>query len=429
MMNTTKRHDGTAAVDRGDARLRVLIVQEAMGGCGRHVADLIAGLDHSRFDVTLLYGTGRVDAYFRSRIAQLQQCANLIGCDDLCREIDPVRDLRAFIETVRVIRRVRPDIVHCHSTKGGVIGRAAAWLCRVPAVFYTPHAYAFQSPQVKSWKRHLYVAVELILARVATTRTLNVSAGERREALKHRLGRPDRFHVVINGLADVTLPHKAVIRERLGLPQHVPIVGVVARLVDQKCPMTAVRIARRLIAHDAHVHVAFVGSGPLESEVRAFCAENGIEHNVHFLGERDDADLIVGAFDVSLLCSLYEGLPYSLIESIRAGVPIAASAVTGNEDVVREGVNGWTFPVEDVDAGAAAVERLLVDPPQADDVRKDFSTRFRIENMLTDITEQYELVQDKAVRHESMRYGSASSSFTTVATWNKTRFATETGEQ
>lgn len=372
-----------------DRRLRVLIVQEAMGGCGRHVADLVTGLDPSRFAVTVLYGTSRVDAYYRSRMPELRRHARMIPCDDLRRNIDPRHDLSALAAAVRTIRHVRPDIVHCHSTKGGVIGRAAAWLCRVPVVLYTPHAYAFQSPQVRRWKRRLYTAAELVMARAATTCTFNVSEGERDIALARHLAAPDRLRVIVNGLADVPMPSRRQARQRAGLPQDVPIVGVVARLVDQKDPMTAARIARLLIARDPRVHVAFVGSGPLEGDVRGFCTACGIDANVHFLGDRSDADTLVAAFDVSLLCSLYEGLPYSLIESIRAGVPVAASDVTGSEEVVCEGRNGLLFPVGDEIAGAAAVERLLADPLPRERVRERFLTRFRVEDMLENIAAQY----------------------------------------
>lgn len=381
---------GRRAGNAAGRRTRVLLIQEAMGGgCARHTIDLALGLDPGLFDVSLVYGAKRADRYFRSRAGELASRVRLIRCDDLVREISPAHDWRALLAVTGLIRRLRPDVVHCHSTKAGMIGRSAARLCRVPKVFYTPHAYAFQSDQVSPWRRAMYVALERAMAHLATTCTFNVSEGECWVALQRRVARPDRMCVIVNGLDDVPLPPRDEARRMLGLPLDAPVIGVVARMVDQKDPATAARIAAAVIAHDPGAHVAFVGAGPLEGEVRRLCGELGCGANAHFLGERSDADRIVTAFDVSLLTSLYEGMPYSLIESLRAGVPIAASDVTGNDEVVVDGVNGCLFPAGDVPAGAAAVERLLAGPYAPDEIRESFLGRFRLDRMVGRIAGHY----------------------------------------
>ncbi|MBT1165728.1 glycosyltransferase [Bifidobacterium simiarum] len=377
----------------GDNRIRVLLIHEAMGGVARNVIDLALGLDASRFDITLMHGTSRMDEYFRSRYDELDHRVRLVACDELVREISPVHDLRALHAIAAVIGEERPDVVHCHSTKAGALGRIAARAYGVPGIFYTPHAYAFQSPKVRPWKRSVYAMVERLLSRHATTRTFNVSYGERDQALDRRLDRPDKFHVIVNGMRSVALPTRSAARAALGLPQDVPLVGVVSRMVDQKDPMTAARILCRLMARRPRLHAAFVGSGPLEESVRRFCLDRGYAGRIRFAGERDDADRIVAAFDVSLLTSLYEGMPYSLIESLRAGVPVVATDVVGNDEVVVDGVNGALFPAGDVDRGAEVLSAMLDRPCDGDAVRESFARRFRLDCMISRIDEHYRSVE------------------------------------
>ncbi|RSX55324.1 glycosyltransferase family 4 protein [Bifidobacterium samirii] len=378
---------------------RVLMIQEAMGGCGRHVADLIAGLDPERFDVTLLYGATRMDDYYRETLPALSRRARVIPCADLRRDISPRHELRALLQTMRLIREVRPDVVHCHSSKAGAIGRLAVALCGrrygVKRVFYTPHAYSFQAPEFSGKKRLVFTLLERWLSRCVTDLTFNVSEGERRAALDAGLDDPSKFEVIYNGIADEPVPSKAEARAMLGLalaglPDDAPIVGVTARLVDQKDPMTSIAIAARVIERRPDVHVVYVGDGPYTSRMEAYCREHGVADRVHILGYRADAERVVSAFDVYLLTSLYEGMPYSLVEALRAGVPIAATDTTGNDEVVEPGRNGLLFPVGDVEAGAAAVLRLLDDPMPREAVVGSFRDRFTLDRMLETISAHYE---------------------------------------
>ena len=370
-------------------RIRLLLIVESMGGSSRHVVDLIDGLDPQRFEITLIYGTSRVDDFFRAALPRLTQRARVLGCDDLVREISPAHELKALRFVRQVIRRFRPDVVHCHSSKAGAIGRVAAKLCGVKKVFYTPHAYSFLAPEFGGKKRVVFVGIERFLSRHATTLTFNVSKGERDAALAEHLDRPDKFEVVYNGIADVPLPSKAEAREALGLPQGVPVAGVTARLVEQKAPMTSVRIAARVLKARPDAHFAYVGDGEAEEAMRALARDAGVADRVHFLGYRQDADRLVAAFDAYLLTSLYEGMPYSLVEALRAGVPIAATRTTGNDEVVVEGENGTLFPVGDVEAGTAALLGLLDNPPSREQVRATYLRRFTVRRMLDRITARY----------------------------------------
>ena len=373
------------------SKCRVLIIHEAMGGCGHHVVDLVNSLDPRLFDVTVLYGTSRVDDYYRNALSSLSQHTWMIPCDALTRDIDPSQEIRALIQTIRLIRTIRPDVVHCHSSKAGVIGRVAAKLMHVRKVFYTPHAYSFQAPEFDGKKRAMFIAIERWLSRHATTLTFNVSEGERQAALQERIDMPAKLRTIYNGIADITVPGRSEARTRLGIDvsPETPVIGVTARLVDQKDPMASLNIASEVLRRRADAHMVYVGDGEYESAMRIAVAERGLENRVHFLGYRADAELLVAAFDVYLLTSRYEGMPYSLVEALRAGVPIAATRVTGNDEVVLPGINGLLFPVGDVPAGVAAVMDLLEHPLSPERVRQTYRDRFTLKRMVDAVTEEY----------------------------------------
>ncbi|MBW3087477.1 glycosyltransferase [Bifidobacterium sp. 82T24] len=377
-------------------KTKVVMVLESQGGTRRHVVDLIRGLDQERFDVTLIHGTSRLDASFIEDLPDLRHRARLIPCDALVRSISPLRELAALRQVRAVIREIRPDVVHCHSSKAGIIGRLAARLERTPLVFYTPHAYSFMAPEFSGGKRMVFTALERWFSRHATTLTFNVSAGEKRAALAARLDEPGKFRVIVNGIPDVPVPSRADARAALGfgglgIPDYAPVVGVTARLVEQKDPMTFARIAAEVVRRRPDVHFVYMGDGPMESDVLAYwrgCGDAVASHT-HVLGYRADAETMVAAFDVYLLTSLYEGMPYSLIESLRAGVPVAATDAVGNNEVVNPGINGSLFPVGDAEAGAAAVTALLDDPPGRDVTRETFLRRFLASQMVRDIARHY----------------------------------------
>lgn len=380
-----------------EGKKRLLIVQEAMGGCGRNVVDIVNGIDHSKFDVTVAYGTNRIDDYYRNAIPEMEKHATLIPIPELVRDLSAGNDIKAWLHIRRLIKQIRPDILHCHSSKAGIIGRSAAVGGHVSKVFYTPHAYAFQAWEFSESKKRFFAFLERVFSRFLTTRTFNVSNGERNIALQRHIDRPDKFKVVYNGIPDVALPSREEALRLLGLsdlPDGAVVVGSTVRLAKQKDPMTFVRIARAVVERNPLAHFVCVGDGDLQDEVARFVADNGLSDNVHLLGYRDDAELIVKAFDVYLLTSLYEGLPYSLVESLRAGVPIVATDVTGSNEVVRPGVNGYLFKVGDVKAGAQQVEHVIAELPtgdrfSSDAIRATYLERFTSQRMLDSVQESY----------------------------------------
>lgn len=371
---------------------KVLLIVEALGGgVRRHIVDLIYGLDKKKFDVYLLYSNNRADDTFHEQIDKLKEHATLIESSHMVREISINKDFKAYKEIKNVIKKVKPDIVHCHSSKAGALGRFAAKRSKIKEIFYTPHAYYFQNPNASKKKRLIYVFIETILSRFFTTKTFNVSNGERQCALDNKLDKENKFVTIYNGIGDVQLPDKKQVRKELGIPENDFAVGVTARIDEQKDPYTFVKIAKGVISKHSNVHFIYIGNGPLFNEVSNYVKENNLESNIHLLGFRNDADKIVVGFDLYLITSLYEGMPYSPIEAMRAGVPIVATDTVGNNEIVFPHENGKLFEVGNDSEGTNIVNMFVENKKliQQVKVRNIFKERFSIEEMIRNIETEY----------------------------------------
>jgi glycosyltransferase involved in cell wall biosynthesis len=252
----------------------------------------------------------------------------------------------------RLIRTIRPDVVHGHSSVGGALARIAAAGSGTP-VFYTPNGV---SPTRMS------LALERLLGRF-TDALIAVSPSEAKLAAEQKLIRPERVVVVPNGI-DVDPPKREgpSIRALAGIPEGAPIVGTVARLVPQKAPKLFVRVCAEVAGTCPDVHFVLIGLGPLQGAVDEAVVAAGLSRRWHQIRHLPDAAAILGQLDVFALLSAFEGGPYTPLEAMRAGTPVVLTDVVGNRDVVEPGVSGVVAPFGDVAALAEAVTRLITDP-------------------------------------------------------------------
>jgi glycosyltransferase involved in cell wall biosynthesis len=287
----------------------------------------------------------------------------------LVRAINPVRDLAAIAGLARIFRRVRPAIVHTHSSKAGIVGRVAARLAGVPVVVHSVHGFGFNRTQPAPL-RALLVGLERLVAPL-TTRFVLVSRANLDLGVRLGVVPADRATVIRSGVrigefaaaaADPALRNGAGLRHELGIPAGTPLVGMIACLKPQKAPLVFIDVAARVAARRPHTHFVLAGDGELRPLVEARIREAGLQRRVHLLGWRRDIPRLLAALDVMVLTSLWEGLPRVLPEAIAAGVPIVATGVDGTNDILRDGESGVVRPPGDCDGLARGVEAILRDP-------------------------------------------------------------------
>ena len=322
----------------------VVITLAEVGGAQSYVTSLLPALA-DRFDVTVAaHGEGPV----RESAEALQ--LRYVPLRHLRRPINPWRDALALAELVRLVRRVRPDIVHTSSSKAGVLGRAAAWAAGVPIRLFTVHGWAFAASG--GGASLLYRWADRLVSPL-TTATICVSELERETGLAARTCRADRTVVIPNAVDVRGAPRSRTTRRR-------PLLVAVGRLRPPKDFDTLLRALALL--PDAQFDAAIVGDGPQRRELEALLVQLGLEERVRLEGERRDVPALLARADVFVLSSRSEGLPVSVLEAMAAGLPVVASAVGGVAELVLDGETGVLVRPGDPEALAAALGPLLADP-------------------------------------------------------------------
>jgi glycosyltransferase involved in cell wall biosynthesis len=353
------------ALSTSDDRIRVvrIIARLNVGGPALHTVLLTQRLDPERYDGRLV--TGVPDSaegdYLALRNLALER---LVRVPTLGRELNVRRDVRALADLVRLLRAVRPHVVHTHTAKAGMLGRLAAILTGVPIRVHTFHGHVFDG-YFSPAKTRAFLALERALAR-RTHRILTVSDSVGAELLALGIGRPDQVTVVPLGLDLEPFAHaeqhRGGLRRELRLAADAPLVGIVARLVPIKAHEVFLAAAARIAEHVPACRFVVVGDGERRAELAALAARAGIADRCVFLGWRADLAHIHADLDVAVLTSRNEGSPVALIEAMAAGLPVVATAVGGVPDLVTEGVHGHLVPTDDAPGIAAATIALLRDP-------------------------------------------------------------------
>jgi len=349
----------------GRGRLRVLhvITRLELGGAQRNTLYTVEHLDPDRFEAGLAWGPGdRLDGE-----AERLDRVRLFPVGELVRPVRPSRDRAAVIALRRVVRQFRPQVVHTHSSKAGVVARVAAALERVPVILHSIHGYGF-TPLQPAPVRLLFVAVERALARW-TDHFIAVSAANLRLGLELGLFASEEVTLIRSGIALGRFRRGgdgAAARSRLGLPAAGPVVTSIGNFKPQKAPLDFLRVAAEVARAVPEATFVMAGDGPLRPRAEELAAELGLAGRVIFCGWWDDVPGLLAASSLSVLTSRHEGLPRAAVESLVAAVPVVATAVDGTVEVVRHGVNGFLGPPGGVDELAAGVTALLRDPALRD---------------------------------------------------------------
>ena len=343
----------------GTRRPRIvhIITRLELGGAQQNTLYCVEHHDRTRFDVGLWAGEGGI----------LDAGARAIGHADvrllpwLLHPIDPARDAIAVMRLAAMLRDV--DLIHTHSSKAGILGRAAARLAGVPGVIHTVHGWSFNDVQPARTRR-LYVEAERAAARV-TDRIVCVARFDRDRGLASGIGHASQYRIIRSGI-DPSLYHapdgaRERLRETLGVAPQDIVVGSIANFKPQKSPLDFVEAARLSRFRDPRLRFVIAGDGDLRPALERAIAEAGLEDVVHLLGWRDDVSELLAAMDIFLLTSIFEGLPRVVLQAMAASVPVVATDTGGVAEVVIHGETGYLVPPGNPAAAAEAIVALAQD--------------------------------------------------------------------
>jgi glycosyltransferase involved in cell wall biosynthesis len=347
-------------------KILYLITRSDLGGAQVHLLDLLRSLPPT---VDPVVGVGEA-GYFVNAVRELGIPCHIVP--GLIQPIAPFRDLRALFGLIGLIRDVRPTLIHAHTSKAGVLGRLAARITGVPSVF-TAHTWCFAEGTSLKWKL-AGIPSERLAARCCSA-IINVSKANRELAVSNKIP-IRRLCVVHNGIPDT--PFRAI-------PDRgeVPTIVVVARCCEQKDHSLLLRVVSEIATP---ARVVFVGDGPTRPALEAEAQRLRIGKRVEFLGERKDVAQVLAKAHIFALPTKWEGFPLSILEAMRAGLPVIASDVGGVSEAVVDGVTGFLVPTGDAVGFRDRLAVLLSNPDirgrMGDAGRRTYEDKFTLDAMM-----------------------------------------------
>jgi glycosyltransferase involved in cell wall biosynthesis len=367
-----------------------MLFAEGDGGVAEHVRVLATGLSAQGHRVDLF---GPPDAIVRPALESVvssYEPVPLVGT-----AFAPLRDIRALVRVLQSIRATRPDVLHGHGQKGGIVARIAGLLSRTPVV-YSPHGFGYRNQLLRPRRgarvrRWLVLQLERVLGRM-TTAVVACSSDEAAAAVADRVARPARVLVVRYGIApDLGAPPDQRLIEFAG---GAPLFGCVATLREQKGLDHLVDAIARVARDAGSTRFAIVGNGPLRSHFEDRIRREDLSAHVLMAPFDGAVEPYLRALDCFVLASLWEGLPIAVLEAMAFGLPVIATRVNGVPEAVADGQTGLLVPSRDPDALAAAIKRLGSDADlrqrMGDAGRNVVAERFTVPRMLGEMTSVYD---------------------------------------
>lgn len=310
----------------------------------------------------------------------------IIDVPSLIREVSPANDLRAVLQLRKIMKRWRPDIVHTHTSKAGIVGRWAARSVKIRNTVHTPHGHVFYG-YFSPMKTRMFIFLEKITAPI-TGRLVTLTRRGMEDHLREGIGRPDQYRIIPSG-ADVgrfSLASGDHVREEIGYVRE-RVIGWAGRLAAIKDGETFLRAAEKIHAMCPDTRFILAGEGEEREKLETLAKELCVDNVVHFLGNRDDMPSVMAAMDVFVLSSLNEGFGRVIVEAMAAGVPVVATGVGGVPEVVEDGATGMLVPPRDPVRMAETVMTILDDEELRNRLRENgrirawaFDTRVMVDS-------------------------------------------------
>jgi glycosyltransferase involved in cell wall biosynthesis len=383
------------------AKVIHVITRFDKGGSSENTFLTLQGLDKDKYEVILVRGLAEASHMGAEEAAAVElnlreagkNGVKVIAIPELVRDIHPLKDLKALFALIGVFKNEKPQIVHTHTSKAGILGRWAAFFAKVDIIIHTPHGHVFWG-YFNKWKTACFIILERLSAAI-TDKIITLTEQEKKDHLRFKIA-PDKKFTVIHSGIDLTAfsearINAAAMRAKLGIPPEAIVVGTAGRLTPIKGQRYLLEAAARISPRTGDLFFVFLGDGELADALAGMSSLLGIK-NALFLGWRQDVPEVMSTFDIFVLPSLNEGMGKVLIEAMALGKPIVASNVGGIPDLVTHNHNGLLFPPANVAGLADSMNVLLHDPEKRakmGEKGKDVAADFGVEAMVQKVERLY----------------------------------------
>ena len=358
-------------------KILYIITKATWGGAQRYVYDLATGLPDGYEAVVAAGSPGRLSEKLAAKGVRT------VSIPSLTRDVFFLRELRALSALVGLIRRERPAIIHLNSSKAAALGAAAARIAGLlpngtrPRIVYTAHGWPFT--EERSWiERRLIAAISWITMLLSHA---TIVLSERDMELARAWPGSSRLTLIPNGVRaesafDATHARR-ILETDYGIPPARTLIGTIAELHPNK-GLSDLITTLPMLPDDAHLVI--VGDGELKDRLTDFAEQLGVARRISFLGFIPDAASLIPGFDVFVLSSTKEGMPFVILEAGSRGVPVVATDVGGIPEIIEDGIDGFLVPIHDCERLAARINETIAHPDEArrraSHLQESIATRF-----------------------------------------------------
>lgn len=376
-------------------KILYLITQAETGGAQKYIYDLATSQPGQNFEIIVALGQSQdqnLAEKLREKNIAVHQLKHLV------RPISPLHDLLAIFEIKKLCRKLKPDIVHLNSTKAGVLGSIASHLIKKQLphrLIYTAHGWVFNEP-MNPLKKKLFLFLEKLTARFKD-KIICVSEFDRQAALKNKIGPEKNLITVHNGLnfEEIDFLTKEIARRELNLPADKIILGAIANFYPTKGLKYFIEAVNLLRQKNNNLMAVVIGDGEERQELENLIANYHLQNYFLLLGRQTKAAQYLPAFDFYVCSSVKEGLSYTLLEAALARLPIVATNVGGNPEIVIDQKTGLLAQTKNSQDLAAKIQTLIEQPTLAQElgnnaylwVKENFSLGAMAEQTFAQYTE------------------------------------------
>ncbi|MBR3627916.1 MAG: glycosyltransferase family 4 protein [Elusimicrobia bacterium] len=324
-------------------KIAIIVTKLELGGAQKVAISLCEKLDKNKFETVLICGCGGIlDEETKNKI-------RVIFVKDLIREINPIKDLKALFSTYKILKQEKPNIVHTHSSKAGIIGRFAAKLCCIRNIIHTIHGFSFNDTQ-SFLKKNLFIFLEKLGAKISKY-LIPVSTENVTKGLNNHIGKKEQYHYIRLGV-DIdnfkNFKNTPSLKKELNIDDNDILVTTIGPFKPQKNLPDFIKIAKDISEKDKRFKFVIVGDGILRSQFENLIKEYNISNNIFLVGWRRDISNILNSSDFFVMTSLWEGLPISTIEAMCCGLSPIVNDVDGQREIVKDKINGFLIEPHDI---------------------------------------------------------------------------------
>lgn len=334
-------------------KIKVLHITHATeGGVAEYIKLFFSHVNKDKYEICLIcpkYGPLK---------SEIENMGINVYTIEMSRDIDIKNDLRSFLNIKKAINEIKPDIVHLHSSKAGVLGKLASYLNKVPCI-YNAHGWSF-SMNVSRKKKKVYALIEKYTS-IFCNKIVNISDYEHYLANKYRIAKNEKMITIYNGISMdkySNLIADLELKSSLDIPQEGFVIGSVARITEAKDPKKFIDIANEVCKLDDNVYFIWVGDGELRNEIEKLILKYNLNSRVKITGWTNQVEKYISIFDIGILTSKWEGFGLSIIEYMASNKPVIASAVGGITSIIQNRYNGILINDRSTKGFTSAIEEL-----------------------------------------------------------------------